>query len=194
MSEEFTVIRNAKELEKKEKKENTTLKELYTLKSQLEDLTDDTPDMIEAEIGMKGEGYIILNDKFENELERIDNIIKMYQEAKKRIKSNQDKVKFRLAQNLEEHSPEGLKTDLGKIYLRKVADSLVLEKSFCENLEVDHKELFTELVEVEYKRILTPRKELIKEKLNAGIKIEGAVLLPQDKTLVIPKLKGKVIE
>ena len=173
---------------------NLTLTELYDLRKQLIDGDDDSMEFVLSAIEGKAEGYILVNDDFETKIAQLKEIEKAYANARKALEAKQDVFKFKLKEKLINAGEEGIKTDLGKIYLKKNADTLILSKTFVKELEESDKDLFNEVVQVTYEPKYEVNKTKIKELIESGVNVIGAELLPQDKSLVIPKVKKTAIE
>lgn len=182
--------------------EKVTLRNMFEL-STLSELGEDDIELLMSEIGDKVDNYILVNDSFEREIERLKSIKKIIENKIKTVTNVQTRFKDRLKINMIDFDKQNIKGDLGTVYLRKNDSTLFLDKSkfkneeelakyIIENYNNDYGKQFADVEFVE--KYSLKKDKLLEEYKLDKIKIKGVDLIEQEPSLVIPKLKQDVIK
>jgi len=172
-----------------------TLNEMLSLKN-LEDITEDDLEIIGAEVSAKTDGYILMFDKADREVERLSSLIKALQKEKKFRENEIVRAKNRLRKVLVDNGIQNIKGDLGTINLRSNSDSLYIDNTLYKSDEEVCLELGSkykdDLFEVVNKPVVKLNKTKLTDAILNGLQVKGITVMPQEKSIVIPKIKLEI--
>ena len=129
------------------------------------EIKHDLQELIATELKGKAQNIVMLIKNKEANIEAIDNEIKRLQQLKKRNNTQLEKIKEYTIYNLNKLGHKSVNTVLGQLNISVSTSTLI------ENIE----HLPSKFVTV--KQELIPDKTAIKKAIQAGEKVEGAVLL-----------------
>lgn len=163
----------------------------------IEDLNDDSKEMIEAEVIAKTDSYILMFDFKERDIERKKAIVKSINASIKSEEKELDRAKKRLLDVMQQFKVQNLKGDLGTINLRTVNESLGIDYTKYKTDEEILKALGNKyegiLYEVVNKPIIKFNKDLILDLVKKKeIDLECFYVKESSKTIAIPKIDKSI--